>query len=284
MNNEGTIRLFPHYSFYFTEEISMAENKKMPDVEISAKGRFLIWLENYWYHYKWHTIIIGAALIIAAVCLWQTGSTKKHDTVIVYAGPMCLSTNETLQLQEAISGILPSDKDGNGEKSAAMSMYQIYSEEQIKEVEKETDDLGAAITVNRTRNSSQFEEYNTYITTGQSPICFLDPYLYEQIPEGYVYPLSKIFGDELPKGAIDGYGIRLGDTDLYKDYSIVRRLPADTVICLRSPLMGLGQKVDDAKYQYEMDTFKALVCYKSEKIDISESDSVAEESKEYEAE
>lgn len=243
----------------------MNENKKIPDSGISTKGNFLKWLDNYWYHYKWHTIIIGVAVIILAVCLWQTSSTKKHDTVIIYAGPMCLTTNETIQLQEALSGILPSDKDNNGEKSAAMSMYHIYSEEQIKEAEQVTDSTGKILNpIDRTRNSNQYESYNTYCKTGQSPVCLLDPYLYDQIPEEYVYPLSKIFGEELPKGALeDGYGIRLGDTDLYKDYAIVRRLPADTVICLRSPLEGLGQKLDSAKYQYEMEVFRALVCYES---------------------
>lgn len=242
----------------------MEDNKKISDVEISKKSNFLKWLDNYWYHYKWHTIIVGVVLIILVVCLWQTGSTKKHDTVIVYAGPMSLTTNETIQLQEALSGILLSDRDENGEKSAAMSMYHIYSEDQIRAVEAQTDSTGKMLNpVNRTRNASQFEAYNTYCQTGQSPVCLIDPYLYEQIPDEYVYPLSKIFGDDIPKGAIDGYGIRLGDTDLYRDFSIVRRLPADTVICLRSPLGGLGQKIDDEKYQYEMEVFKALVCYES---------------------
>ena len=260
----------------------MEENKKMPDVKISAKSNFLKWLENYWYHYKWHTIIIGVALIILVVCLWQTSTTEKHDTVIIYAGPMCLSTNETRQLGEALGGLLPSDKDGNGEKSAAMSMYQIYSEEQIKKLETETDATGATISVDRTRNANQFDTYNNYVMTGESPVCFLDPSLYEAIPEEYLYPLSKLFGENMPQGAIDGYGIRLGDTDLYKDYSIVRLLPADTVICLRSPLGGLGQSIDDEKYQFEMETFKALVTYTSDTPAVTETQTVTAEKKEEE--
>ena len=244
----------------------MEENKKLAETEISKKGNFLKWLDNYWYHYKWHTIIVGIVAVILIVSLWQMGSTKKHDTVIVYAGPMCLTTNETLQLQEVLSGVLPSDKDKNGEKSAAMSMYHIYSEKQIEEAEQITDAAGQNNPVDRTRNSNQFEAYNTYCQTGQSPVCLIDPYLYEQIPEEYVYPLSEIFGEDIPEGAIDGYGIRLGDTDLYKEFSIVRRLPADTIVCLRSPLRGLGQKLDDVKYQYEMEVFKALVSYESSEM------------------
>lgn len=240
----------------------MEENNKMPDTQIAVKSQFWKWLDNYWYHYKWHTIIIGVVVAILAVCLWQTGSTPKHDTVIVYAGPMSLTTNETLQLQEVLSGILPSDRDGNDEKSASMSMYHIYSEDQIKEAEKLTDSTGKILNpIDRSRNASQFESYNTYCQTGESPVCMIDPYLYEKIPEEYLYPLSEIFGDNIPEGAIDGYGIRLGDTALYRSFGIVRQLPADTIICLRSPLGGLGQKIDDVKYQYEMSVFRALVSY-----------------------
>lgn len=261
----------------------MEENKKMPDVKISAKNNFLKWLDNYWYHYKWPTIIVGVAVIILVVCLWQTSTTEKHDTVIIYAGPMCLTTNETRQLEEALGGLLPSDKDGNGKKSASLSMYQIYSEEQIKNIEAETDETGSKISVDRTRNSNQFKTYNNYVMTGQSPVCFIDPSLYKAIPEEYLYPLSKVFGEKLPKGAIDGYGIRLGDTDLYKDYSIVRLLPADTVICLRSPLGGLGQSIDDEKYQFEMETFKAFVTYTSSTPDVTDTQTAVTDKKEQEA-
>ena len=268
----------------------MKKENKMPDAEISAKSNFLRWLENYWYHYKWHTIIIGAAVLILVICLWQTSTTKKHDTVIVYAGPMCLTTNEIIQLQEALSGILPSDKDSNGYKSAAMNMYQIYSKDQILEVEKETDATGASITVDRTRNTNQYSEFNHDIMTGQSSVYLIDPWIYNELKalndgdKQYLCELSFVFGDELPQGALeDGYGIRLGDTALYREYSIVRRLPADTVICLMSPFGGLGQKIDDENYQYQIATFKALACYSSDETDLPESESYFVESKEKEA-
>lgn len=249
----------------------MEKKEKSPEIKLQ-KGKFLGWLDNFWYHYKWHTIIIGVAVIILVVCLWQTSTTEKHDTVIIYAGPTCLSTNETRQLQEALGGLLPSDRDGNGKKSASMSMYQIYSEDQIKDYEAQTDAAGQGFIVDRSRNANQYDQFNHYFMTGQSPVCFIDPWLYNGIPDGYLYPLSKIFGENMPKGAIydeDGecYGVRLGDTDLYKDYSIVRKLPADTVICLSVPRGGLGQDIDDAKYQFDMETFKALVSYTSSSVD-----------------
>ena len=75
--------------------------------------------------------------------------------------------------------------------------------------------------------------------------------------------------------------------DLYKDYGIVRGLPADTIICLRAPYEGLGHSVDDAKYQFEMETFKAFVSYASDTANSVESatdtDTAVNEKKEEEA-
>ena len=162
--------------------------------------------------------------------------------------------------------------------------------EQIVAVEKETDATGAAITVDRTRNTNQYSEFNHDIMTGQSSVYLLDPWIYNELKslndggKAYLCELSFVFGDELPQGALeDGYGIRLGDTALYKEYSIVRRLPADTVVCLMSPFGGLGQKVDDESYQYQIETFKALTTYVSDELEIPETESYFVDEKEEDA-
>ena len=254
----------------------MEDKEKMPEVEIKTKNRFFTWLENYWYHYKWHTIIASVAVIIVIVCMWQVNTTKKHDVVIVYAGPNCLSVSEVQELGDAISAILPDDKDGNGEKSAAMNMYQIYSEEQIEKQNAETDATGQHMTVDTYRNTTQKTEYERNIMTGSSSIYFLDPWLYEEALElesegrKYLRPLSEIFTDgNLPASRVDEYGVRLGDTDFYKDYAVVRRLSPDTVICLYNPLGGIGQKYDDKHYQYEEAVFYAILTYKSSSTSVS---------------
>ena len=247
----------------------MEDREKMPEVEIKAKSRFLTKLENYWYHYKWHTIIAGIAAIILIVCMWQVNTTKKHDVIIVYAGPNCLSTTEIKELEEIINAALPYDKDGNGDKSAAMSMYQIYSAEQIEKQNAETDATGAHMTVDTSRNTEQYSAYNSYMMTGSSSICFLDPWLYEQTLSNsqgsYIRPLYEVFGEgNLPKGSLeDGYGVRLGDTDFYKNNEVVQRLNPDTVVCFRSSHI-LGQSSNDKHYQYEEAVFRALLTYQSE--------------------
>ena len=43
-------------------------------------------LENFWYHYKWHTIAAIFALFVIIVCTVQCASNTKYDIQILYAG------------------------------------------------------------------------------------------------------------------------------------------------------------------------------------------------------
>ena len=44
------------------------------------------WLENYWYHYKWHTLISGAAIILVAVLIVQLAAKVNYDALFMYVG------------------------------------------------------------------------------------------------------------------------------------------------------------------------------------------------------
>lgn len=44
------------------------------------------WLENYWYHYKWHTLIGGAAIILVVVLIAQLAAKVNYDALFMYVG------------------------------------------------------------------------------------------------------------------------------------------------------------------------------------------------------
>ena len=246
------------------------EKRNSPEIKVS--GGVFRWLDNFWYHYKWHTIIVAFCVIVATVCILQTCSREKKDTVIVYGGPVYLSVSENEQLNSVLQSIMPYDLDGNGEKVVATSMYEIYSEDQIREIVQETDDAGHPGYVDRNRNNSQYQTYNTYIQTGASSILLLDPWLYESLGKDYLMPMSELF-EELPVGTLeDGYGVRLGDTDLYREYAALQKLPADTIVCLMKPLLTSNKSRKEALYQREKDMFCAIVSFESPE---SESDGSA---------
>ncbi len=257
---------YPLFIFDYRKAIKMKQDEKRPDVEIAKKSKFLLWLDNYWYHYKWHTIIVAFILVVIIVCSWQMFTTDKYDILIVYGGPNTYSQDEKLNISNVLGNSLPSDFDGDGKKNVALTTYQIYSEEQIKEIESKGGD------VNRSYVTSQKETYDNQNLTGSTSICFLDPSLYEAIPEKdkHLCPLnsSHLFGEDVKvKGAIDGYGVRLGDTDIYKDHVALQKMPADTIICLWNPLgvENLFGKTDEAANQFEREAFVAIVGYESVK-------------------
>lgn len=240
----------------------MNEEKK-PSGEIVVEGRFAKWFDNFWYHYKWVTIGITALVIILTVCIVQACTREKRDVMIVYAGRQSLAVSEHQQLNNLMGLLLPDDFDGNGECVAHVSTYQILSEEQIRIIESQNDVNGKPLRVDRDYNTNQYSTYSSYLQTGESSIYLLDPWLYEELSRsGGLRPLSEVFS-ETPKGAIDEYGIRLGDTEVYQNYDVLKLLPEDTVLCLMQPLV-MGRSSKEKIYNFEVETFRSLVNYRKE--------------------
>jgi oligopeptide/dipeptide ABC transporter ATP-binding protein len=56
--------------------------EERPEIEVEPVG---FW-ENFWYHHKWKTIIIGFVVMLLVVCIAQAGSRDKTDVYVMYAG------------------------------------------------------------------------------------------------------------------------------------------------------------------------------------------------------
>ena len=103
----------------------MYDDKQPERAIVIPKGKFALWFENFWYHYKWTTIAVLAGLFIILVCILQTCETDKTDVVVVYAGPTQLTAEQSEQISLLLSNKLSADYDGNGEKLAVLSSYWI---------------------------------------------------------------------------------------------------------------------------------------------------------------
>ena len=91
----------------YTEGISTANNK------------FVSWLENYWYHYKWITLVVAFLVVVVAVCTIQSCTAKSSDINITYAGKALFSESDKKQLFECfgkvcdgLEKIISGDVDG----------------------------------------------------------------------------------------------------------------------------------------------------------------------------
>ena len=235
----------------YTEGISIEKNK------------FLKWLDNYWYHYKWVTIIVAFFVVVGIICTVQMCNKEQNDLIVVYAGPVTLSTEEANDISRIFESLAPADFDGDGQKNIAINDFSILSEEQVREQQKQTGEDGKPVFVDNSYNSKQYETYGNYILTGESSIMLLDPWLYQTLVSGdRLMNVSETLG-YTPEGAYGAYGVRLGDTKLYENYAVMKLLPEDTVICLMKPYVA-GNSSDDEYYEREKAMFGALVGFGKE--------------------
>ncbi|MBQ7384333.1 MAG: hypothetical protein IJV72_06035 [Clostridia bacterium] len=241
----------------------MNSDEKIHGAEIRTQNRFLLRLENFWYHYKWATIITAFFVIVILVCTLQMCNNEKEDINLLYAGPIQLSSEEIGAVSDVMEFAMPSDFDGNGKKEAALVNYHIYSKEQIEEIEAQTDSAGVAGYVDRSYNSGNYDNFYNYIQTGDVSICFLDPSLYEDIKsKDRLMKLSDVLG-YCPDSSSDEYGMVLGDMEIYDTYGAMRVLPEDTVVCLLRPLVA-GKSSKEKLYAREKEMFEAIAEFSSD--------------------
>ncbi|MBQ2733076.1 MAG: hypothetical protein IJF74_02875, partial [Clostridia bacterium] len=77
--------------------------------------RLKLKLENYWYHYKYHTLLGLLALVVCTFALVQCSSAEEYDTFITYAGPARLYESVLEVGASALASVIGRDLTGDGE-------------------------------------------------------------------------------------------------------------------------------------------------------------------------
>lgn len=232
-------------------------------------------ISNYWYHFKWPTIIAGFFVLFAVFCLVQMITREKPDLYVMYTGPASLSPEGIVMIEDSFETF---DKDYNGDGKHTVSLLDIVAltdaqmeklrEESIKKAEASKNDEVIEFNKQNVRNARQ--RFSNEIMAGESVICLLDPNMYEMVRDsGAFMKLTEVFGDDFPADAFtvyDEYAIVLSSTDFGKNFAGVKELPHDTLICIRRPsIIGsiMGKSKAEAKHSYHLDIFKDILSYKS---------------------
>ena len=230
---------------------------------IALRGNFWRWLDNFWYHHKWVTVGVAFALLVVIICTVQMCGKEKNDLTVVYAGRNQLSPAESQNFSQVLESICPEDFDENGEKQIAVGAYCILSEEQILELQRQAAENDEQAYFDQNYNSTQYDTFMSYLMTGESSVLFLDPWLYNMLREnGRLAKLESVLG-YVPEGAYGEYGVKLSETELYKDFGVVRLMPGDTVICILEPYV-VGKSSKEKYYDWEKQMFEAIVEYAKE--------------------
>ena len=215
-------------------------------------------LENFWYHYKIHTIIAVSAIVFLIVIGIQFATKQSYDLYVLYAGPANINdtVSGTALVKKMESGFAEISGDP-GLKTTVQSF--VWVNDKLAAEYKKND-----VPVNAAQNRKMLQTVLDAVASGKTPIMLLDPDIFEQVKElGALEALSDVMGYEI-EGAIDEYGVRLSDTAFGRDHAGFRDLPEDTVVCVRNLQNGfslVGKDTGDEKWDRQLDIFRAMMEY-----------------------
>lgn len=224
-------------------------------------------LENFWYHYKWVTIVAAFFAMLLIIGIVQMASREDYDTQVLYAGPaVTLANGSEKAINDAFRSLLKDDINGDGKKNLLFRSYAVISDEQLAEKQDEAAKDGDHVYYDTSLRKNAINEIGTLLATGEVSICLMDEYVYNiyKAQEAFV-PLSEILGEK-PEFARDDYTVYLKDTEFGSYFTAFSALPDDTLLCIRKKAMNVGitgSKTAEKAYQYSCELFKAIFEFKA---------------------
>ncbi len=190
-------------------------------------------LENFWYHYKWHSIVAVFTVIAVTVCALQMCAKESFDNYILYAGGYGISRtgdDDVAEYPIFLSSMkkVSSDTDGNGE--IVTSFLDLYAPTP-DEMEESESDLHKLTLEN-------FDRLNYELISGSDYyVCLLSEYNYNSYKLWDGVEIFKPLAPYTKEGAsyeyYDACAIYLHSTEFGK-LDGLKNLPPDTLIVLRS--------------------------------------------------
>ena len=242
------------------------------EVEAKPKSKFRLWMENFIYHYKWHSIAAIFLILVILFCILQTCGRVDFDSYILYAGGKNLRAANTDSYQTVYDalGRYVSDFDGDGNRHLSFRDIYLPSAEEIEEVKE------SGVGVNYSILQENDELFRQNMLFGDFYICFISERLYNEwtadaknnpfrpIAE-YLPEDAKIAESEDDSGYLlaSEYGVYLKSLPSAARPGL-KTLPDDTVVCIRK-LVGFSdvKKKTQQAYSDAEHTFRLILADKT---------------------
>ena len=224
--------------------------------EPSIKSPLLTRVENFLYHYKWHTVIALFLVFVIVLCSVQTCTRTSFDSYILYAGGKSLRSTEdgesktTYELIASAMSRFTEDCDKDGNRNTSFIDIYLPSDAEIKELE--ASERG----VNHSLLKENDELFRTYMLSGEYYVCLISESLFKEWTKdeennpfapikAYLPTNAEIAEEKDDNGYLlaSEYGVYLKSTPA-GDNPGFKHLPDDTVVCMRkySKFSGSGKR------------------------------------------
>lgn len=200
-------------------------------------------LQNFWYHYKWHSIVALFLAVAILICSLQFCKKEKYDAYVAYIGSKQIGrtteNGDVAEIEKVISSLrrVCSDFDEDGEVKLSFTSYYFLSADE----KNNSEDVNEILLTSDSKSISSLLEHSEYY------LLLISPAVYEEYCDRGDYGLFislEEYKDENPSlSYYKDEAIYLSSTDAYKLPGL-SSLPSDTLICLRNPSV-LGAKSDE---------------------------------------
>ena len=189
-------------------------------------------MQNYWYHYKWHTLAGLFILFVGAIIVFSKISTPEPDTLLYYGGPAYFSEDAVQSVENAFATVMSEDKNGDGKKVTQLIVTTVLSGDQIATKVLDAREEGELLYMGDL--SAADAQYKQEILYGLGIICLLDKSHFEESKDRFAKFEDLLPAEAIPEGIFaDGKGILLSDTAFGKYFEVFAGLPKDTVLCIK---------------------------------------------------
>ena len=218
-------------------------------------SKFLKWLDNYWYHYKWPTIIVAFFLIIGTISIVQLANKETYDAYVMYVGDATILDTQYYDILDSLKKV---SKDYNGDKEHKVNFAKSAF---ISDPENDMASTVNAGTIQFLTNMS-VQPYYLYL---------MSPTVYEMYKEVFI-PISELvandenFTKDVPEDWFyDDTAIYFNKTDYANSFVGVNDLGEDTLLVIKMVPFSYSKSTDKAEraaYQNHCDMLNNILSYR----------------------
>ena len=199
-------------------------------------GKLWHWFDNFWYHYKWHTIFAAVIMFTVLFCTLSMCRRPSIEYYFYYAGPGEFTGVEQKEIVSALGQA--SGEDGES-ANVSLTFLFLMTNDQIARFNEENRDTG--YTVSGSQIMSNRDLLSDEIMTGNAIVMFFDPEVLAGLQEnsGAFLPIRDFAPESTPDEAFSGeYGIDLRYT-IFADVEAFSYFPEGTVLAIRNGISAL---------------------------------------------
>ena len=221
-----------HYTQLLKEELEKQEVIDTAPKTLNKKA------ENFWYHYKMHTIAGIFVLIIASVTIYDFVTRINPDISIPFSTTAMVGVDAQMNFDLMFSELVE-DYNGDGNKVVQILAMQMPTEES-------GDYSMEMLTATQARLAGEFSSHNNLLMV-------LDDYVLEYLTQGEDLEYFVDFSAIYPELALeDRYRLPFSKTSIDFSDAVFGRFDAENTFIIMRNLEGLkGSKLEKAQVTYK---------------------------------